>query len=77
LAVAEETVSADHPDLLNYRNSLATAYLENGQTHEGIPLLQATLADAERALGDDHPITALVRHNLTAALADGLPEAPL
>jgi hypothetical protein len=62
---------------LNCRNSLATAYLENNQTHEGISLLQATLADAERVLGDDHPITALVRDNLTAAHASGQPDVSL
>jgi hypothetical protein len=32
-----------------------------------IPLLQRTLADSERYLGPDHPLTAAVRDNLEAA----------
>ncbi|WP_204069829.1 SEC-C metal-binding domain-containing protein, partial [Planobispora siamensis] len=29
------------------------------------PLLQQTLADAERILGEDHPLTGIVRRNLS------------
>jgi hypothetical protein len=32
-----------------------------------IPLLQRTLADSERYLGPDHPLTAAARDNLQAA----------
>ena len=38
-----------------------------GRLAEVIPLLQRTLADSERYLGPDHPLTAAVRDNLEAA----------
>jgi hypothetical protein len=34
---------------------------------EVIPLLQRTLADSERYLGPDHPLTKTVRDNMEAA----------
>ena len=54
-------------ETLTTRSSLAAAHLADGHLMEAIALLQRTLADAERYLGPDHPITRTVRENLEAA----------
>jgi hypothetical protein len=48
IADCERGRGADHPDTLQSRNNLATAYQEAGRTAEAIPLLEQTLADYER-----------------------------
>ncbi len=68
LADRERVLGDDHPDTLNSRNNLATAYRAAGRTAEAIPLLEQTLADYERVLGDSHPRTSIVRDNLSEAL---------
>jgi len=47
---------------LEWRGSVA-----DGQRSDAIPLLQRALADSERYLGPDHPMTRTVRDNLEAA----------
>ena len=54
-------------ETLTTRSSLAAAQFADGQLTEAIPLLQRTLADSERYLGPDHPMTRTVRENLEAA----------
>ena len=54
-------------ETLATRSSLAAAVSAGGQAREAVPLLQRTLADAERYLGPDHPMTRTVRENLDAA----------
>jgi len=54
-------------ETLTTRASLAAAHFADGRLAEVIPLLQRTLADSERYLGPDHPLTRTVRDNLEAA----------
>jgi hypothetical protein len=54
-------------ETLTARSSLAAAHFAAGRRAEVIPLLQRTLADSERYLGPDHPLTAAARDNLEAA----------
>jgi tetratricopeptide (TPR) repeat protein len=63
----ERFFGPDHPDTLNARNSLATAYHTAGRTADAIPLIQQTLAARERLLGADHPSTLASRNNLASA----------
>ena len=53
-------------ETLTTRSSLAAAHVADGRPTEAIPLLQRTLADSERYLGPDHPVTRTVRENLEA-----------
>jgi hypothetical protein len=53
-------------ETLTTRSSLAAVHFANGRMVEVIPLLQRTLADSERYLGPDHPLTKTVRDNLEA-----------
>ncbi|SNT61086.1 Tetratricopeptide repeat-containing protein, partial [Streptosporangium subroseum] len=48
------------------RNNLAGAYRTAGDLERAIPLLERTLADRERMLGTDHPLTKVIRANLSA-----------
>ena len=57
----------DNLETLTARSSLAAAHFAAGRRAEVIPLLQRTLADSERYLGADHPLTAAARDNLEAA----------
>ncbi len=68
-------VEADHPRtfiaLTAPRRPRRTAASERGQLEEAIPLLELTLADRERVLGQTHPATLTSRINLAAAYQDG------
>ena len=67
VADAERILGEAHPDILSYRNSLATAYKDAGLLDKAIPLLERTLADAEQVLGETHPNTLTARNNLASA----------
>jgi hypothetical protein len=54
-------------ETLTTRVSLASALYAGGRLMEGVAMLQRALADAERYLGQDHPMTQTVRGNLDAA----------
>ena len=54
-------------ETLTTRSGLAAAVFADGRATEAILLLQRTLADAERYLGPDHPMTRTVRESLEAA----------
>ncbi|MEU4838655.1 tetratricopeptide repeat protein [Nocardia testacea] len=56
----------EHPSTLTSRNNLAGAYKSAGRVVEAIPLLEQTLADCKRILGEEHPNTHMVRKNLSA-----------
>jgi hypothetical protein len=49
------------------RNNLAVAYRGVGRAGEAIPLLERTLADRVRVLGESHPDTLNSRNNLAVA----------
>jgi hypothetical protein len=54
---------------LTTRCSLASAMYAAGRLMEAIAMLRRALADSERYLGVDHPMTQTVRDNLAAATA--------
>ena len=54
-------------ETLTTRVSLASALYAGGRLMEGVAVLQRALADAERYLGPDHPMTQTVRGSLDAA----------
>ena len=66
----ERALGGDHPDTLNSRNSLATAYLSAGRVAEAIPLFEQTLAVQQRLLGPDDPDTLTSQNNLASAYQD-------
>jgi RNA polymerase sigma factor (sigma-70 family) len=66
----ERLLGPDHPDTLNSRNSLASAYLAVGRAAEAIPLFQQTLAVRQRLLGPDDPDILTSQNNLAAAYQD-------
>ncbi|GAA0411835.1 hypothetical protein Acor_15800 [Acrocarpospora corrugata] len=59
-------MGGDHPRTLGSRNNLAHVYRSAGDLGRAIPLLEQTLADSERVLGGEHPITKAVQDNLSA-----------
>jgi hypothetical protein len=67
IADLECTLGPDHPDTLQARNSLATAYHAAGRTADAIPLVEQILAAWERLLGADDPGTLASRNNLASA----------
>jgi tetratricopeptide (TPR) repeat protein len=75
----ERLLGASHPDTLNARNSLATAYANAGRVAEAIRLFEQTLAGRERLLGPDDPDTMRSRSDLSRAyreagrVADAVP----
>ncbi|MFF4128357.1 tetratricopeptide repeat protein [Microbispora rosea] len=67
LTDGERVLGGDHPDTLNSRNTLASAYQAAGDLRRAIPLHEETLTDRERVLGGDHPDTLSSRNNLASA----------
>ncbi len=55
-----------HLSTLTSRGNLAQAYHGALRLTEAIAMFQRTLADCERALGPDHPMTRTIRDNLAA-----------
>jgi RNA polymerase sigma factor (sigma-70 family) len=66
----ERLLGADHPDTLNSRNSLATAYLSAGRVAEAIDSFEQTLDVRRRILGPDDPDTLTLQNNLASAYQD-------
>ena len=54
-------------EALTTRYNLAVAYSEAGRLTHAVKILRRTLADCERHLGPDHPMTSTVRDHLQAA----------
>ena len=67
VADAEGMLGPDHPNTLNARNSLASAYLAIGRAADAILLLEQTLTAGEWLLGTDHRSTLATRNNLANA----------
>lgn len=67
----EQVLGAYHPSTLICRNNLGLAYQAAVRTAEAIPLYERTLADCERLVGTEHPITDAVRRNLGAVPRKG------
>jgi serine/threonine protein kinase len=63
----EAKLGPDHPDTLESRNNLATAYRAAGRLDEAIALHEQTLKLRTARLGPDHPDTLSSRNNLATA----------
>lgn len=64
LAILENALGPDHPDVARALNNLGVLYMELGRYAEAEPLLTRALAIREIELGPDHPRVALTLHNL-------------
>ena len=74
LAIRENVLVTDHPDVARSLNNLADLYERQGRYAEAEPLYQRALAVRERAVGPDHPDTATSMNNLAAFYqAEGRP----
>ncbi|MBI3775714.1 MAG: tetratricopeptide repeat protein, partial [Gammaproteobacteria bacterium] len=54
LALAEQTLGANHPNVAGSLNNLAELYRIQGQYKQAAPLYQRALTIWEKALGPDH-----------------------
>jgi hypothetical protein len=54
-------------ETLTTRCNLATAYYSAGRLADTVTVLRGALADCERFLGPNHPMTETVRENLRGA----------
>ena len=71
LAIQEQALGPQHPQIAADLNYLATIYLIQGRKAKAKPLLQRALAICEQALGLQHPqIAALVRKNYIRSQED-------
>jgi CHAT domain-containing protein/Tfp pilus assembly protein PilF len=64
LAIAENLLGPDHPDIGILLNSLAALYTATGAYENAEPLLQRALAITDKVLGSEHPDTATSLNNL-------------
>jgi len=64
LAIREQALGPDHPDVAVSLNNLAVLLRAQGDDTGARPLFERALAIRERALGPDHPNTLMVRDNL-------------
>ena len=70
IAHIERMLGPDHPDVLNARTSLATAYQAAGRAADAIPLFEYILVAQQRVLGPKHPDTLTSQNNLAATYQD-------
>ncbi len=64
LAIREQALGRDHPDVAQSLNGLAVLYSNMGNYSEAEPLYQRSLAIKEQTLGSDHPSVATSLNNL-------------
>ncbi|KOR31765.1 hypothetical protein TI05_11545 [Achromatium sp. WMS3] len=64
LAISEQALGTNHPDVANGLNNLAALYTAQGQYQQAEPLYQRSLKIREQALGANHPDVAASLHNL-------------
>ena len=55
LTKASEALGVDHPDIITSRNSLADAYLFEGQTEKAVALVQQNLKHSTKLIGSTEP----------------------
>jgi tetratricopeptide (TPR) repeat protein len=70
LAIREQLLGANHPDVATSLNNLAGLYQAIGNYGEAEPLFQRSLTIREQALGSDHPRVATSLNNLAALYSD-------
>jgi tetratricopeptide (TPR) repeat protein len=66
LAIREQQLGANHPDVATSLNNLAALYDSQGRYAEAEPLYERSLAIHEQQLGADHPDVASSLNNLAA-----------
>jgi tetratricopeptide (TPR) repeat protein/DNA-binding XRE family transcriptional regulator len=64
LALREQILGPDHPDVAQTLDALALLSQSQGQYTEALPLFQRSLAIREQTLGQDHPDVAVALNNL-------------
>jgi tetratricopeptide (TPR) repeat protein len=64
MAIREQTLGPDHPDVAQSLNNLALLYNNEGRYADAEPLYKRSLAIYEKALGPEHPDVALSLNNL-------------
>ncbi|GHO76378.1 tetratricopeptide repeat protein [Ktedonobacter sp. SOSP1-85] len=64
LAITQEQLETDHPEIGTIFNNLALLYLHQGRYAEAEPLYQRALTIAQEQLGADHPQTGTSLNNL-------------
>ncbi|MBV8197900.1 MAG: tetratricopeptide repeat-containing protein, partial [Candidatus Eremiobacteraeota bacterium] len=64
LALLENALGPDHPDVSRALNNLGVLYMELGRYAEAEPILGRALAMREAELGPDHPVVGRTLHNL-------------
>ena len=64
MAIREETLGKDHPDVAQSLNNLALIYEQLGQTKLAETLYQRARGIVETGLGQDHPDLANILNNL-------------
>jgi Flp pilus assembly protein TadD len=67
LALREQALGPNHPEVAQSLNNLAIIYSAQGRKAKAEPLLQRALAIWEQALGPQHPQVAIVRKNYARA----------
>ena len=55
LAIAEQVIGIEHPDMATFLSNLAWVYAAQHRSTEAEPLFKSALAIRERVLGPDHP----------------------
>jgi tetratricopeptide (TPR) repeat protein len=72
LAIREQALGANHPDVATSLNNLANLYQRaQGQYSKAEPLYQRSLAIREQALGANHPDVAVSLNNLAGCINQG------
>jgi tetratricopeptide (TPR) repeat protein len=64
LAIAEQALGPEHPDVGTCLNNLAVLYYKQGKYAEAEPLYERALAITEKALGPKHPDVGIRLNNL-------------
>jgi CHAT domain-containing protein/Tfp pilus assembly protein PilF len=64
LAIREQALGSEHPDVASALNNLALVYYSKGEYAKAEPLYQRALAINEKVLGDEHPDVATPLNNL-------------
>ncbi len=64
LALLEESLGPNHPDLAKGLNNLAMVYVARGQNDRARSLLERAIRISQGAVGSDHPTTVLLTRNL-------------
>jgi tetratricopeptide (TPR) repeat protein len=70
LAIREKAPGAEHPDVANSLNNLASLLSDQGDYAGARPLYERALAISEKALGPEHPDVANSLNNLAVLLKD-------